>query len=149
MIELYVSSRPILSSSYNVEHGDTNIFMPTYARPFRQLSHSIGAGTSRILEDRIMGFSDKNRRYASSNPTNNENEGGRSLIETSDDDGDGNDVMRPPIPNFGCDTGVNDMVGQLLYDGQYFATNLHDPNDDDDGFARYYASSWYETCRTT
>jgi len=110
MIELYISSRPKLSSPYNVEHGDTNIFMPTYARPFRQLSHSIGAGTSRILEDRIMGFSDKNRRYASSNPTNNENEGGRSLIETSDDDGDGNDVMRPPIPNFGCDTGVNDMV---------------------------------------
>jgi hypothetical protein len=93
-----------------VEHGDTNIFMATYARPFRQLSHSIGVGTSRILKDRIMGFSVKNRRYASSNPTNNENEGGRSLIETSDDNGDGNDVMRPPIPNFGCDTRVNDMV---------------------------------------
>jgi len=43
MIGLYISSRPKLSSSYNMEHEDTNISMPTSVRPFRQLSHSVGA----------------------------------------------------------------------------------------------------------
>jgi hypothetical protein len=33
MMEFYMSSRPKLSSSYNVEHGDTNISMPVSAQP--------------------------------------------------------------------------------------------------------------------
>jgi len=38
----------------------------------------------------------------------------------------------------------------LLYDGRCAATNLRDLNDDDDdGLACYYVSSWFETCRTT
>jgi len=119
MIGLYISSRPKLSSSYNMEHEDTNISMPTSVRPFRQLSHSAVAGTSRTLEDRIMGICDENRikiayydqcRYASSDLNDNENEGVRSSVETSDDDGDGDGMLRPPILKFGCDTGVNDMV---------------------------------------
>jgi hypothetical protein len=36
MMELYMNNQPKLSSSYNVEHGDTNIFMPIYAWPLRQ-----------------------------------------------------------------------------------------------------------------
>ncbi|KAJ7007217.1 hypothetical protein NC653_006310 [Populus alba x Populus x berolinensis] len=47
------------------------------------------------------------RKYASSNLSNNENERVRSLVETSNGDGD---MMRPPISKFGCDTGVNDMI---------------------------------------
>ncbi|KAL9359610.1 hypothetical protein Peur_047733 [Populus x canadensis] len=104
-----------------------------------------------------MGICDENRikiayydqcRYASSDLNDNENEGVRSSVETSDDDGDGDGMLRPPILKFGCDTGVNDMVGQLLYDGQHFATNLHDLNYDDGGFARYYTFSWFETYHT-
>ncbi|KAJ6939866.1 hypothetical protein NC651_006125 [Populus alba x Populus x berolinensis] len=58
-------------------------------------------------ENRIKTAYYDQRRYASSNPSNNENEYVRSLVETSDGDGD---MMRPPISKFGCDTGVNDMV---------------------------------------
>ena len=35
MIELYMSSQPKLSSSYNVKHGDTNISILIYARHLR------------------------------------------------------------------------------------------------------------------
>jgi hypothetical protein len=121
MMELYVSSQPKCSSPYNEEYRDTNIYVPTFAWLFRQLSHSVGVGTSRILEDRIIEICDENRiktayydhqRYDSFDSSDNENEGVRSLVEISDGDGDGdgNDVMRPPVPEFGCDTGVDDMV---------------------------------------
>jgi hypothetical protein len=36
----------------------------------------------------------------------------------------------------------------LLHDGRHVATDLHDL-DDDDELARYYESSWFETCRIT
>jgi len=61
MMELYVSSQPKRSSSYNVEYRDTNISMPTFAQPFRQLSHSVSVGTSKTLEDRIIKICDENR----------------------------------------------------------------------------------------
>jgi hypothetical protein len=38
----------------------------------------------------------------------------------------------------------------LLHDGRRAATDLHDlDDDDDDDLARYYASSWLDTCCTT
>ena len=39
----------------------------------------------------------------------------------------------------------------MLHDGRRATTDLHDldDNDDDDDLARYYASSWLDTCRTT
>jgi hypothetical protein len=94
-MELYVSSQPKCSSPYNEEYRDTNIYVPTFAWLFRQLSHSVGVGTSRILEDRIMGIYDENRiktvyydqcRYDSSNLCDNKDEGVMSLVETLDDD---------------------------------------------------------------
>jgi hypothetical protein len=117
MMELYVSSQPKRNSSYNMEYRDTNISMPIFYRPFRQLSHLVGVGTSRTLEDRIIEICDENRiktayynqhRYDSFDSSDNENKGVRSLVETSD--GDSNDVMRPPVPEFGSDTGVDGMV---------------------------------------
>jgi len=61
MMELYVSSQPKRSSSYNVEYRDTNISMPIFAQPFRQLSHSVSVGMSKTLEDRIIKICDENR----------------------------------------------------------------------------------------
>jgi len=38
----------------------------------------------------------------------------------------------------------------LLYDSWHVAADLCDrDDDDDDGLACYYASSWLDTCRTT
>jgi hypothetical protein len=51
MMKLYVRNQPKHSSSYNMDHGDTNISIPISARPLRHLSHSAGAGTSRTLKD--------------------------------------------------------------------------------------------------
>ena len=36
----------------------------------------------------------------------------------------------------------------MLHDGQCATADLHNLNDDD-WLARYYASSWFETCHTT
>jgi galactitol-specific phosphotransferase system IIB component len=64
--------------------------VPTFAWLFRQLSHSVGVGTSRTLEDRIIEICDENRiktayydqqRYDSFDSSDNENEGVRSLVE--------------------------------------------------------------------
>jgi hypothetical protein len=94
-MELYVNSRPKLNTSYNVEHGVTNISMLIYTWPFRQLSHSNGVGTSRTLEDRIIWIYDENRiktvycnqrRYDSFNLGDNKDEGVMSLVEKLDDD---------------------------------------------------------------
>ena len=72
-----------------------------FALSLRHLLHSVGVGTYRILEDRIVGIYDENRikivyydqrRYNSSNPSDNENEDAMSLVETLDgDDDDGDD----------------------------------------------------------
>jgi hypothetical protein len=100
MMELHASNLPKLSSSYNVELGDTNISMPISAWPLRQLSHLTCAGTSRILEDRIMRIYDENiikiayydqHRYDSSDPSDNKDESVRSLVETLDGGGGGGD----------------------------------------------------------
>jgi len=51
-------------------------------------------------------------RYDLFDPSDNEDKNVGSLVETLDndnDDGD-DDVMRPPILEFGRDTGVDDMV---------------------------------------
>jgi hypothetical protein len=60
MMELHVSSRPKLSTSYNMEHGDTKVYILIFSRLLRQLSHSASANTSRILEDKIMKICDEN-----------------------------------------------------------------------------------------
>ena len=91
--------------------------------PLRQLLHLACASTSRTLKDRIMGIYDENmiktiycdqRRYDLFDPSDNEDEDVRSLVETLDDDNDDDDgdddVMRPPVLEFGHDTGVDDMV---------------------------------------
>lgn len=100
MIELYVSSQLKLSGSYNMEYGDTNI-LPIPAWPFKQLSHSASVGTYKTLKDKIMGIYDENRiktvycdqrKYDSSNSSDNEDEGVMSLVETSNND---DDVIRP------------------------------------------------------
>ena len=89
-----------------------------FALPLRQLSHSAGANTSKTLEDSIMGFYDENRikiayydqcRYISSNPSDNEDKGMMSLVETLKGDDD-DDVMRPHVLGFGHETEVYDMV---------------------------------------
>jgi hypothetical protein len=51
MMELDVSSQPKLSISYNMEHEDSNVYIPIFVHPFKQLSHSTGVNTSRTLED--------------------------------------------------------------------------------------------------
>jgi hypothetical protein len=60
MMELHVSSRPKLGTSYNMEHGDTKVYILIFSRLLRQLSHSASANTSRILEDKIMKICDEN-----------------------------------------------------------------------------------------
>jgi hypothetical protein len=51
MMELDVSSQPKLSILYNMEHEDSNVYIPIFVHPFKQLSHSTGVNTSRTLED--------------------------------------------------------------------------------------------------
>jgi hypothetical protein len=101
IMELHVSSRPKLSSSYNIKHGYIYMRALIFALSLKHLLHSVGVGTYRILEDRIVGIYDENRikivyydqrRYNSSNPSDNEDEDVMSLVETLDgDDDDGDD----------------------------------------------------------
>jgi len=49
-----MSSRPKLGISYNMEHGDTKVYILIFSRLLKQLLHSASASTSRILEDKIM-----------------------------------------------------------------------------------------------
>ena len=102
MMELYVSSQPKLSSSCNVEHRDINISISIFSQPLRQLSHSINASLSRILEDRVLGICDENsikiiyyyqHRYDSSNLSENKDEGVIGLVETSNNDDDDDEVL--------------------------------------------------------
>ena len=51
MMKLDVSSQPKLSILYNMEHEDSNVYIPIFVHPFKQLSHSTGVNTSRTLED--------------------------------------------------------------------------------------------------
>ncbi|KAJ6955379.1 hypothetical protein NC652_006720 [Populus alba x Populus x berolinensis] len=60
-------------------------------------------------ENRIKFVYCDQRRYNSSNPSDNENECIISLVETLNGDDD-DDVMRPHVLGFGHETGVYDMV---------------------------------------
>ena len=95
MMKLYVSSRPKLSSLYNMENRDTNVSIPISIQPLRQLSHLVSVGTSRTLEDMVMRIFDENtikiaycdhRKYDSSEPSDNQDEDAMGL-----DDGGGVD----------------------------------------------------------
>ena len=116
MMELYVSSQPKLSRSYNMEYEDTNIFMSISAWPLKQLSHSARVGTSKTLKDKIMGIYDENRiktvycdqrKYDSSDSSDNEDEGVMSLVKN---------IKwwwwceKAYVLEFGHDTRVDDMV---------------------------------------
>jgi len=58
MMELYVSSRSKLRSSYNVKYGDTNVSISIFVWPPEQLSHSAKVDSFRTLEDRVMRICD-------------------------------------------------------------------------------------------
>jgi len=88
MMKLYVSSRPKLSNSYNMEYRDTNVSIPISIQPRRQLSHLANVGISRTLENMVMRIFDENmikitycdqRKYDSSKPSDNQDEDAMGL----------------------------------------------------------------------
>lgn len=78
-----MNSWPKLSILYNVEHGDTKVYIFIFSQLFRQLSYySTGAGTSRILKDKIIKICNENMiktayydewRYNFFEPSDNKN----------------------------------------------------------------------------
>ena len=95
IMKLYVRNRPKLSSSYNMDNWDTNIFIPISALPLRHLSHLADADTSRTLEDWVIRICNENRiktaycnqcKFDSFDLSDNEDEGVIGLVEKSDDD---------------------------------------------------------------